>query len=118
MPTPVLNWPPAPQGGSVGAAPGQGAVPAMGVFNIERGKVNALNVPPCSRSLQMFHTALPAMLLPSFSATAWAQFAGVITPTAVVQKLGFRAALKNGCSVIAATLPTQFPPPRACWFCG
>src|ERR1700687_125728 len=130
MPTPVLNCPPAPQAGSVGAAPGQGAVPGMGVFNMERGKLKL----PLSRSLQMFHTALPAMLLPgtlflvgsamlnppSFAATAAVQ---LVNPA---QYAGFKAASKNGCGVSAfgfMTLewsPPHFPaarrvaPPQCC----
>src|SRR5689334_2890139 len=103
MPIPEVIWPLAPKG-----------LPGMGVFIMLRGKVKA----PLSRSLQRLHTALLAMLPPSFKATAWAQLAGMTAPTGVVQKVGFSAALKNGCSVIAAMLPTQLPPPRFCAFCG
>src|SRR6266853_2209346 len=105
MPIPAPNCPPGPQAGSVDAAPGQGVVPGMGVFIIERGKVNALNCPPCSRSLQRLHTALPGILpvpvTPSFKATAAVQLVGVIPPAGVVQNFGFRAASKNGWGVSA-----------------
>src|SRR6266446_6247270 len=103
MPTPVPSCPAAPHAGSVGAAPGQGAVPGIGVFSIDRGKLKL----PLSRSLQMFHTALPAMLLPgtsfffgsamlnppSFAATAAVQLAYP------AQYAAFKAASKKGCGV-------------------
>ena len=50
----------------------------VGEFNIDRGKVKhdpgALHwAAPPSRSLHRLHTAAPAMLPPSFAATAFAQ---------------------------------------------
>src|ERR1700682_1186646 len=115
MPIPVPNCPPAPHAGSVGADPGQGVVPGMGVFIIERAKLKL----PLSRWLQRLHTAFPAMLLPSFKATAAVQLFGVTPPTGVVQYAGFRAVSKNGCGVrVFGLTPAQLPPASACWFCG
>ena len=82
-----------------------------------RGKMNS----PLSRSLQRLHTwalvRLPVPLAPSFSATAWVQFAGVTTvPTASAVSVGgvwaASAVSKNGCGVDQRpTFAAQPPPP-------
>src|ERR1700747_1254682 len=110
MPTPVLNCPPAPQGGSVGADPGQDAVPGIGVFNIVRAKLKL----PLSRSLHRFHTAFPGMLpvqlTPAFAASA------EVDSACPGKYAGYKAASKKVCFVSAfgfmtwELIPPQFPP--------
>src|ERR1700746_2002781 len=101
MATPELNCPPPPKG-----------EPGIGVFIIERAKFNA----PLSRSLYRLQTLSKAMLLvpmlPSLSATAWVQLAGVTPPTGVVPYAGLSAPSKHGVGFPSRSFPAHPPPAK------
>src|SRR5436305_9868684 len=91
MPTPEVICPWSPK---------QGAVHAMGVFIMLRGKLKL----PLSKSLQIVQTRAFWRLSASFEATAAAQ---LVNPE---QYAGFSAAWKKGCEETAARFLAQPPP--------